>query len=219
MKEDVFSTYKKFPNELEAVEFSELLKNENIEFVIENASIDFDPSFSNNSINNEYRLKLKKEDFEKADEIQIQISTNLIEDLDKDYYLFKFTDQELIEVITKNDEWSAFDYVLAQKILKDRGQEISSELLKNLRKQRIDDLAKPEESQKTWIIGGYLFGILGGFVGVFIGWHLLSHKKTLPNGDKVYSYSAKDRKHGNRIVIIGSIFILFWTTVRILYWK
>ncbi|MDB5013033.1 MAG: hypothetical protein JWQ25_1235, partial [Daejeonella sp.] len=80
----------------------------------------------------------------------------------------------------------------------------------------IEELAKPEDSQKTWIIAGYIFSFLGGLLGIFIVWHLVSHKKTLPNGDSVYGYSVEDRKHGNRILIWGIIIFVISTTIRII---
>jgi hypothetical protein len=56
---------------------------------------------------------------------------------------------------------------------------------------------------------------LGGFLGVFIGWHLLTYKKTLPNGNRIYAYSGNDRKQGNRILVLGAIFIAIWVLYRI----
>ena len=50
---------------------------------------------------------------------------------------------------------------------------------------------------------------------VSFGWHLSTYKKTLPNGDRVYGYSQSDRKHGNRILIIGAICFLVGLTYRI----
>ena len=105
---------------------------------------------------------------------------------------------------------------MAQKILIDRGQTINDDLINSLRKQRIEDLSKPEQGQKTWIYAGYLFAILGGLIGVFIGWYLWTYKKTLPDGQKVYAYSDSDQKHGRNIFIIGVIVFPIMTLIRIL---
>jgi hypothetical protein len=215
MEESQFLTYCKFTDKSEATEFSKLLENNNIEFLFEETSTNFDPVFGNAEFIKEYRIKLKNTDFERADKIQIELSVNQIEAIDKDYYLFAFTDQELIELITKSDEWGKFDYVLAQKILKDRGKEINNELVGTLKNQRLEELAKPEKRPKAWIVAGYVFAVLGGLLGLLIGWDLLS-KKTLPNGDRVYSYPAEDRKHGRNIFIFGIFFFILWITVRIL---
>lgn len=185
-----YLTYQKFNNEGEAFELAELLTANKIEFLLEDTSGNFDPSFANNDFNKEFRIKLQKHDFDHADKLLLSISEKYLNDIDKDYYLFAFSDEKLLRILTESDKWSKFDYLLAQKILKERGQEVSEKLLDTLRKQRIEELAKPEDSQKTWIMAGYLFAFLGGFLGLFIGWHLRSHKKALPNEDSVYAYSS-----------------------------
>ncbi|MBC8110349.1 MAG: hypothetical protein H7Y04_04745 [Verrucomicrobia bacterium] len=192
------------------------MKENNIEYILEDNSPSLDATYGNTEFSHDFRVKLRKQDFEKADALLLNIYTNQWQAVEEDYYLLDFTDEELLEIITKRDEWNQFDYLLAQKLLKERGKEINPEVVSLLRKQRIKALAKTEESQKALIYMGYYMGILGGFLGIFIGWHLLKHKKTLPNGDVVYAYSLTDRKHGNRMVIIGVIFLLFWCLIRIL---
>lgn len=211
-----YLTYQKFNDKEEALELAELLTDNKIEFLLEDTSDSFDPSFANNSFNQEFRVKLKKQDFEYVDKLLLSIYEKHLDEIDKDYYLFKFSDEKLLRILTESDKWSRFDYLLAQKILKERGQEVSEKLLGTLRKQRIEELAKPEDSQKTWIMAGYLSAFLGGFLGLFIGWHLRSHKKVLPNGDSIYAYSNEDRKHGSRILILGIISLVLWAIVQIL---
>ena len=93
--------------------------------------------------------------------------------------------------------------------MKERGREITELELTQIRKQRIAELSKPEPGQNVYIIIGYISAILGGLLGIFIGWHLLSYKKTLPNGNRIYAYSQNDRIQGNRILIVGIISIIF----------
>lgn len=78
------------------------------------------------------------------------------------------------------------------------------------------ELAKPDQRNRGWIYAGYFFAFPGGLLGIFIGWHLSTFKKTLPNGEKVYGYNVKDRTHGNRILIIGLVMLVFWLAVRII---
>lgn len=216
MTKKAFWTYQKFSNKIQAAELSALLREHQIAFVFEDATAPFDPSYANNESHQEFRVKLQKQDFEKADQLMLHIAATQIEHIDKDYYLFQMTDEELIEVLTKRDEWSSLDYLLAQKILKDRGQEINEKFLETLRKQRISALAQPEGNQKPWIIAGYVFAFLGGLLGLFIGWSLFSYKKTLPNGDSVYGYSTTVRNHGKRIFVIGLIIFLMLLILQIL---
>ncbi len=130
---------------------------------------------------------------------------NLINNVDDDYYLLSFTDDELYDILVKSDEWSEFDYSLSKKLLKERGKSVDDELLKSLKLKRIKELAKPEGNQKGWIIAGYIFAFLGGFLGLIIGYFLWTSKKTLPNGQKVFSYYPKDRRNGKYIFYISLI--------------
>lgn len=215
MKEE-FIIFQKFNTESLAIDFGLLLNDNKIENLLENISINFDPILSNNEFGKEYCVKIKKIDFEKANVILSEKAKAEINEIQDDYYLFSFSDEELIDVIKKSDEWNKFDVELAHKLLKERGNEITDEQINEIKKQRIVELSKPEEGQNIYIIIGYICAILGGFLGVFIGWHLLTYKKTLPNGNRIYAYSENDRKQGNRILILGGIFIVIWVLYRML---
>ncbi len=211
-----FIVFQKFNNQNAAKDFGNLMNLNQIEYLIENTSINFDPILSNNEFGKEYSVKIKKADFEKADTILRETAKEEINALENDYYLLSFSDEELIEVIEKSDEWNKFDVELAYKLLKERGKEITEHQIGEIKKQRMVELSKPEESQRVYIIIGYVSAFLGGFLGVFIGWHLLTFKKTLPNGNRIYAYSENDRKQGNRILIIGVVFIVIWILYRII---
>ena len=215
MKEE-FVIFEKYNNESLAVDFGSLLNKNKVDFLIENISINFDPILSNNEFGKEYCVKIKKDDFEKANDILREKAKKEINEIQDDYYLLSFSNEELIDVIEKSDEWNKFDVELAHKLLNERGNEITTEQINELKKQRIKELSKPEEGQNIYIIIGYICALLGGLLGVFIGWHLLTYKKTLPNGNRIYAYSENDRKHGNRILILGAVFIVVWILYRIL---
>jgi hypothetical protein len=216
---DQYLTFQKFNDEALATELIILLNQHGIKFQVEGDSA-FDPTFSgSNDLNKEIRVKIPKHDFEKVDQLLLDISKLHIDTVEKDYYLYEFNDEELIEIITKHDEWSQFDFLLAQKILKDRGKEVNPETVKVIKKQRISELGKPEESQKVWIYLGYISAVLGGLIGIFIGYHLSTSKKILPNGDRVYTHNIPDRKHGKRIFILGIFFFIIWGTIRIITYK
>lgn len=216
MQED-FITFEKFSDQYEAKQFSKLIEAENIEYQLEDNSLSFDPTFANNNYGKEYCIKIKKDDFERVNKILEANSEKEINELDKDYYLLSFSDEELIDVISKSDEWNKFDVALAKNILKERGNEITPQEIEGIKNQRIVELSKPEVSQKGHIILGYIGAFLGGFLGVFYGWYLLTHKKTLPNGNRIYVFSENDRKHGNRIFIIGIIFSVIWFAIKMFF--
>lgn len=182
-----YAVFKKFSDLSQAQELSSFLKQNKIDCKLVNNSPAVDITFSGNTLQNEVQLLLKQVDFDNANKLLEKQAENLLEQMDQDHYLFDFTNEELFDLIMKPDEWGAFDYKLAQKILKDRGQTVNDDLIRTLKKQRIADLAKPEQGQRPWIYIGYFLSILGGIMGIFIGWYLWTYKKTLPNGQKVYA--------------------------------
>lgn len=204
MKEQ-FSIFKKFPTLEHAKEIAKVLNDHNIDSFIDDNVPPVDVTFAGSTLQNEFEVKIKQADFIKANSIIEKVNEVSIENVDPNYYLLQFTNEELYEVLLKSDEWGDFDYALAQKILVHRGNEIDKDSLETLKKERINELAKPEKSQKTWIVVGYIFAILGGFLGLVIGYALWTAKKTLPNGQKVGSYKEKDRLHGKYIFIISLV--------------
>ncbi|HWZ04069.1 MAG TPA: hypothetical protein VNX40_10710 [Mucilaginibacter sp.] len=220
-----FITYQKFNDPALAEELAEQLEQNGIPYQIEEESLTFSITFVlNDPLQTEYAVKIKSEDFEKVNELLKKNEETNTGEIDKDYYLFNFTDDELMDVITKADEWSAFDVVLARKLLAQRGKEISEQKIAVIQEERIEELKKPEASQLTWVIIGYLIA-LGGVIlpffvsaiGVFIGWHLSSYKKTLPDGERVYGYSETDRMHGKRIFYLGIIVFVLSLAVLLFY--
>ena len=214
--EEEFVTFQRFKDQNSAVELGAFFKEKKIEYLFEDNSLSFDPTFANNGFGNEFCIKLKQRDFEKGNAFLIEKAEKEIIEIDQDYYLLSFTDKELFELIAASDEWSQFDVALAEKLLKDRGKEVTDEDIEKIKSNRIIELSKPEGGQVAYIIIGYILAFLGGFLGMFIGWHLLTFKKTLPNGNRIYVYSDNDRKQGNRILIISIVFFGIWLSYRFL---
>jgi hypothetical protein len=205
-----FVTFQKFSDKESAGQLAALLEKHQVECILEDNSSSLDATFGSQAFENNYAVKIRQADFEKVNHILIEDSIADLDAIDKDYYLFSFTDDELRDILAHRDEWNAFDFILAQKLLKRRGSEVSEEQLDDLKQQRIVELSQPEPTQTAWITAGYIMAFMGGLLGIFIGWFLSSHKKTLPNGDRVFNYSNSDRKHGRNIFYLGIFFVIFW---------
>ncbi len=211
-----FLTFRKFSNEDVAGDLIAFLDEENIPYEVEENNIRADITSLTvaSPFTKEISIKLRQEDFTRANTLWEEAINKQLNDVDKDYYLYSFTDEELTDVITRPDEWSTFDFLLAQKIFRSRGADIKPEVINELKQNRLQVLARPEESQAGWIVAGYLLALAGGLLAIFIGWHLSTFKRTLPNGEQVFGYTETDRKHGKIILLLGSISFIIWLWLR-----
>lgn len=211
---DNFTSFRKYPDASQAKGLEQFLKENNIECLYIDNSPRLGTAFGG-EMQKEYEIQLRQPDFEKATLLLEELAKEEVNQLPDDYYLLEFTDDELIDVVVKKDEWNEFDYLLAIQLLKERGKTIDEELINSLNKRRIEDLAKPESDQTAWIIAGYAFALMGGLLGLITGYVIWTADKTLPNGQKVYTYSKRDRKHGKRIVIVSLIVLPALVAYRI----
>ncbi|QQQ27203.1 hypothetical protein [Chryseobacterium indoltheticum] len=204
------STYRKFIYKDDALELIKILEENHITYELANNSSQLDSSFGGDINTKQFELKIQKEDFEVVEKLEEELVKADVENAEEDYHLFDYSDEELIEIVTKKEEWNKFDYLLALKILKQRGKEINPELLKVINKQRIESLSTQEDSPTWLIIIGYASAFFAGFLGIFIGGYLMYYKKALPNGDKIYGFERKDRNHGQNILILSGAAFLIW---------
>ena len=213
MKE--FITIKKFSDEQEFNQLLHILEKHGITYQTESYRQRIE-SVSMATLPQEYIVKISPNKFNEVHEILNNLAAQAVFDAEKTHYLFDFTDKELHDVLAKPDEWSAFDYQLALKILKDSGKHIDTDFLNSLRKTRIEDLSKPEGNQKINIVFGYLLALFGGLIAIGIGLNIVASKKILPNGEQIYSYSENDRKHGYCIIFLGTVMFI-WLIYRFLF--
>lgn len=76
-----------------------------------------------------------------------------------------------------------------------------------------EKVVKEEKAGLGWLIPGYIFAFLGGYLGMIIGISLLVSKVKLANGTKMKKYDRESRTHGT-IILSLSIFAFFiWNIV------
>jgi hypothetical protein len=201
-----FTTFKTFQDKETAEDFSDVLKEKGIEFYIEEDEPGFDPSYANNPMDTDYHIMIPESDFEKANQAYEDYFEKQLDHIPSDYYLYSFTDKELKEIVAKPDVWGSLDYLLAQKILAQRGLPVSEEEKQTLRTERSKALQQPEKEKDLSIILYYIISLFFP-VGIVIGWVWTNSKKTLPDGTKVHRYDANLQRHG-RIIFIFSLLLL-----------
>ena len=197
-----YSTFKKYPDAKQARALQEFLLENGVECIFINNSSQLGSGLSGDLMQ-EYELQLHPDNFEKAEALLEKQAETMITDLPEDYYLLSFTDEELHDVVLKHDEWNEFDYLLARKLLEERGKTIDEAHLKTMRVERLNELSKPEAINGIWIGIGYVMSLAGGFFGFITGYVLMASRKTLPNGAMVHTYDEGTRKHGKIMLIIS----------------
>ena len=203
-----FVLFQSFFTEDEAASVIEPLKENGIDYQLERSKELLDRAFIGDNLEKKVFLKIKSSDFSKANEILNARILQNITALEKDYYLFSFTNEELNEILRRPDEWSRQDFLIARKILGERGQYINEEMIKDLRSKRINELSREESEPTLTIIAGYILALLFSLVGLFFGLAFLTAKKNIPNGKKIFTYSRNTRKHGRNIVILSAVSLL-----------
>lgn len=207
-----FLTIRNFSQEDQYIELLHVLQSHDIPYQTEEYRQRINP-ISMVTLAPEYIVKVQPHDFPRVSELMNKLAALAVLDASDEHYLFDFKDEELFDILASPDEWSAFDYQLARRILDQRGIEIDTKLLDSLKKSRLQELAQPEE-KPTSLWSAYLFALLGGVIGIFLGWHIMTARKTLPDGQRPYLYPASDRKHGPWIIAVGLVMLVVWLLLK-----
>ncbi|MFT5779358.1 MAG: hypothetical protein ACI837_002316 [Crocinitomicaceae bacterium] len=199
-------TLRSFASEEEAQDLVNLLKERGLHTeVLKDSGGNLDKSFEGETMLQGFEVQILASDKEAAEEVLTNMALELMAAIPKDYYLFEFSDDELIDVLVKHNEWGEFDVALSQKILMDRGITFSREEMTEKRVARITELSIPEGGQNGWIVVGYIFAVVGGFFGLLIGYILWKTMRKIPDGTKVPNYNDSIRAHGKIIFFISLV--------------
>lgn len=136
---------------------------------------------------------------------------SLESELPTDHHLLSSSDDELIEVVTHASEWSAFDVAHAQRLLSERGVDLTK--LEEERDQRIAHLKKGKPASKALILFGWVFTILGGLIGLLIAWSLSHTKDKTPDGE-FHRYDEASRKTGEVMTKVAVLMLIVTIYIR-----
>ncbi|HVU55926.1 MAG TPA: hypothetical protein VHD83_12770 [Puia sp.] len=223
MSSDLFLTFQKFNDPALAELIAGQLQDAGIDTLVVKEDALLDPTIIGNDLGSTIHLKIAPSNFDRANVLLENYYQRQIQTMDPDYYLFSFTNDELLEILRKPDEWGHLDHALAKKLLADRGRSVTSAELEGFHQERITELAAPSATHPFLIFLGYLSAFGGGIIGFVLGYILISQKKTLPNGERVFTYPLSEQKHGKRILVISIISFIFWflvmLTARLAFWE
>lgn len=208
-----FLPYRRFPNATVAQPLLALLHAHGLAAQTRLDQPAVDPSFAFNQTSRYLLVLLRPADFARAQALEQQAAQAQLAEVPPDHYLLSFSTAELYDILLRPDEWSPLDAALAGHLLAQRGEPVTPALLDELRRQRVDELTRPEPPQTGGVVAGYALALLGGFLGLLIGWHLYAHRRRLPTGEQVPAFRPADRAHGLRIVVLSAVVftaLLIW---------
>jgi hypothetical protein len=209
------SVLKKFKSIHEAEELASFLKEHDVDPIVENNIPNFDVTFANNTINQDYIVYVSADDFDSANKILEVYSKSFLADLPADHYLYDFTEEELMEVITNKDEWSEIDFHLARKLLADKGIEFGEDEIEKFRAEKLAKEIKPKELKTGAFVAWLIASILFPLIGLVIGSIFWTSKKQLLDGKRYYVYDKRSRVHGRDIVIVSASLVIILVFIKI----
>lgn len=216
----VFKTY---PDLFTAQQVAALLQEHGITAEITKEARILDSVYIGQQFTDPYLLCLPGKDFERAEIILEENISIELNEVDPDYLLLSFSDDELIEVMKKKEEWGAFNYKLAASLLTSRGVPIPEMDIVWSQVERMKEKEQPASSGILLLLLGYssllsgiliafkqsgyaAFSLFPGFLALLIGWHLAYNKRTLSNGSQIYYFDSRTRLHGS---------IMLWLSVTV----
>lgn len=214
--DNALRTYETFQDPEQTSQIATVLKKGGISVSVEDDHGLTDFTKPLDVLSQAYRIKIPSHDFERADELLNAYYESVASSTNSDYFLFDFSDEDLVRVVWEPQEWGRFNTALAKMILQQRGVSVSPVLAKAVTKQRLEAASAPENPNHNWVLFGYISALFGGIIGILIGWHLNTSRKTLSTGNLAFSYSATDRRHGLRIFALGCIMFLALAAFRLI---
>ncbi|MFL9836302.1 hypothetical protein ABS768_02255 [Flavobacterium sp. ST-75] len=201
-----FTTLKTFPDLDQAKELKRFLcKNEIRSFLNDN----------HDSPLGDFEVKVITTDFNSATRLLEEKTEQMVGEVTSDYCLYSFTTPQLYDILVNKDVWSDFDFMLAKKILHEKGMPTDADTLFKLKQEKAKDAAKPEINQIVHILAGYVLALLGGVAGIVIGFLMWNSQKQMPSGISVFSYTEVERKHGRIIFGLGILIFAIVLSLRL----
>lgn len=141
--------YQTFSTLQEASNLIDLLNENQILFEIDDSAMRFDISAKEiNPLETGVTIKISATDVEKVNKINLH---NTATDLISDHYLYSFSDNDIMEIIANPEEWTNEEIELAKKISKQRNLQLTAEIVKSFRKEKITAQVNEQDKQEKII--------------------------------------------------------------------
>jgi hypothetical protein len=203
-----YRTYRSFDSRVEAAAMQALLSKNGIPSSLEENKTVFDTAIVGVPNTQSFIVRIPQDHFLTANAV-LEEAVNLDElEVEDDYYLLSFSEEELLDLVKKKDEWGEFDYALARKLLAERGIPLTDVDIKRMEKERVQTLRKADAVPVVYIIAGYLVALFSTLIAVAVGLYLVTSYRRLPDGHTAHKYNDSARFHGKCIMALSVLVVL-----------
>lgn len=122
--------------------------------------------------------------------------------LPPDHHLLTSTDEEILNIVARPEEWSPYDVAHARRIMNERG--LVPARIETVRKGLLQEIHTGKRAPTSLILAGWVFSLLGGLFGFAIGCSLHYSTEDTPEG-KFPTYDARSRRMGKGMLYLSSI--------------
>ena len=192
-----------YSDEIEAARAGEILEEHGIPCIIQHEHETFNPAFTLKSSFNSIHLLVASTMAQRAREILGNSGSSHDPEPTTEALLADFSHKELREVVTKSDEWNEETVQTAERMLRERGIEITDVEKAEMEYQRINEIRKPRTGDPVWMTFAFLSILAGGIPGILIGMGYRYLKDRDPEGRRYYIYDDHTRWWGGLIMIAG----------------
>jgi hypothetical protein len=204
-----FATYRTFIDPEMAEELTRVLDEHGIPYRVERAKPPVDLAFTADQTHERVLFSIPPDLFVSADRAQ-ESMTPAEGNIDEDHYLNDFSDDELIEVLHKAREWHPADVTTARRLLASRGVDIEEAKVAEQQAKHLEKQRQPIRASFALIAVGFIFSLLGGLIGLGIGWSLVSMKERDATGKTYHRYDHRSRDLGRCMIFLGLAALPVW---------
>jgi hypothetical protein len=217
-----FIEFQKFPDMQDASELLTLLKNNNIPYQIDDSGQRF--SLVSNPLDNFVVVKIQEENIQKTNELLSIKEDKDFEKIEDDHYLYTFSDEDIIDAIANQSEWSNLEIKIANKIAKERNLELTAETLNKAKRKKLKEIVNEEQKSKNkikntanWFGAIAIFSVINSILlSMQIDWHMLFGLGITQVADGIIYRLTGEFGIYNIIssISLSLIFVLFWYFAR-----
>lgn len=218
---DKLIEYQRFPDYDTASELIDILEANEIPYQVDDSALRFDIAANSfNPIDKQVIIQIREDDFERANLLYTTESNQTEKNPTEDHYLYSFSDNDIIDVIANPDEWTDFEVKLAKEISKQRGLKPTAEIIKTIRKDKINEQIKVSTESKRKISMGYSWFLWIAILSIVNTIDFTFHKRLF----FIFGLGMTQLVDGvvnvlqGKFIAIGLLFNILISSVFILFW-